>query len=154
LYALKRSIILLLIIFVVGVSCKKKQTPLTYEEVIAVIKRFDEGWKGKNLSIVDSVLAPAYIYFTQSGSSFNRKNLVETAGSSQYLLDSAERLDYKIKLFENTAVVSTRWIGKGVYEGVGFNENQRCSITIIKIDNKVQILSEQCTPIKSLNLLH
>ena len=153
-YALKRSIILLLIIFVVGVSCKKKQTPLTYEEVIAVIKRFDEGWKGKNLSIVDSVLAPAYIYFTQSGSSFNRKNLVETAGSSQYLLDSAERLDYKIKLFENTAVVSTRWIGKGVYEGVGFNENQRCSITIIKIDNKVQILSEQCTPIKSLNLLH
>jgi len=46
---MKRSIILLLIIFVVGVSCKKKQTPLTYEEVIAVIKRFDEGWKGKNL---------------------------------------------------------------------------------------------------------
>ena len=99
---MKRSIILLLIIVIVGVSCKKKQTPLTEEEVIAVVKRFDEGWIGKNLSIVDSVLAPSYIYFTQSGSTFNRKNLVETAGSSEYLLDSAERLDYRIKLFENT----------------------------------------------------
>ena len=151
---MKRSIILLLIIVIVGVSCKKKQTPLTEEEVIAVVKRFDEGWIGKNLSIVDSVLAPSYIYFTQSGSTFNRKNLVETAGSSEYLLDSAERLEYRIKLFENTAVVSTRWIGKGVYKGVDFDENQRCSLTIIKIDNKVQILSEHCTPIKPLNLLH
>lgn len=151
---MKRVIILFLIIVVAGISCKKKQTPLTEEEVITVVKRFDEGWKGKNLSIVDSVLAPAYIYFTQSGGTFNRTNLVETAGSSDYLLNSAERIEYKIKMFENTAVVSTRWIGKGVYKGVDFDENQRCSLTIIKIDNKVQILSEHCTPIKPLNLLH
>jgi len=151
---MKYILTLFLFILVVGISCKKKQSPLTEEEVIAVVKRFDEGWKGKNLSIVDSVLAPSYIYFTQSGSTFNRKNLVETAGSSEYLLESAERIEYKIKLFENTAVVSTRWIGKGVYKGVNFDENQRCSITVIKIDNKVQILSEHCTPIKSLNLLH
>jgi len=151
---MKYILTLFLFILVVGISCKKKQSPLSEEEVIAVVKRFDDGWKGKNLSIVDSVLAPSYIYFTQSGSTFNRKNLVETAGSSEYLLESAERIEYKIKLFENTAVVSTRWIGKGIYKGVNFDENQRCSIAIIKIDNKVQILSEHCTPIKSLNLLH
>lgn len=151
---MKLVLTLFLFVLIVGISCKKKQTPLTEEEVIAVVKRFDEGWKGKNLSIVDSVLAPSYIYFTQSGSTFNRKNLVETAGSSEYLLQSAERIEYKIKLFENTAVVSTRWIGKGVYKGVNFDENQRCSIAIIKIGNKVQILSEHCTPIKPLNLLH
>jgi len=151
---MKRIITLFIISLVVGISCKKKQTPITEEEAIAVVKRFDEGWKGKNFSIVDSVLAPAYIYFTQSGGTFTRINLVETAGSSDYLLDSAERIEYKVKLFENTAVVSTRWIGKGIYKGVTFNENQRCSITIIKIGNKVQILSEHCTPIKALNLLH
>jgi hypothetical protein len=151
---MKYILTLFLFILVVGISCKKKQSPLTEEEVIAVVKRFDDGWKGKNFSIVDSVLAPSYIYFTQSGSTFNRKNLVETAGSSEYLLESAERIEYKIKLFENTAVVSTRWIGKGIYKGVNFDENQRCSIAIIKIDSKVQILSEHCTPIKSLNLLH
>ena len=138
---MKYILTLFLFILVVGISCKKKQSPLTEEEVIAVIKRFDDGWKGKNFSIVDSVLAPSYIYFTQSGSTFNRKNLVETAGSSEYLLESAERIEYKIKLFENTAVVSTRWIGKGIYKGVNFDENQRCSIAIIKKYNQVQILS-------------
>jgi len=80
---MKYILTLFLFILVVGISCKKKQSPLTEEEVIAVVKRFDDGWKGKNLSIVDSVLAPSYIYFTQSGSTFNRKNLVETAGSSE-----------------------------------------------------------------------
>ena len=146
--------LLFFIIFVGGISCKKKQAPLTFEEVISVIKRFDEGWKSKNLLMVDSVLAPAYIYFTQSGGTFGRSKLVETAGSSEYLLDSAERMEYQVELFENTAVVSTRWIGKGVYKGVYFNENQRCSLTMVKINNKVQILSEHCTPIKPLRLFH
>jgi hypothetical protein len=151
---MKAIITLFLIILVGGMSCKKKQTPLTREEVIAVIKRFDEGWKGKNLLLVDSLLAPSYIYFTQSGGTFGRSKLVETAGSSEYLLDSAERMEYQIELFENTAVVSTRWIGKGVYKGVYFDENQRCSLTIIKIKNNVQILSEHCTPINPLHLFH
>ena len=151
---MKAITILFLIILVGGISCKKKQTPLTREEVIAVVKRFDEGWKGKNFSVVDSVLAPSYIYFTQSGGTFVRSKLVETAGSSEYLLDTAERMEYQVELFENTAVVSTRWIGKGVYKGVYFDENQRCSLTIIKIKNNVQILSEHCTPINPLHLLH
>ena len=151
---MKAITILFFIILVGGISCKKKQTPLTREEVIAVVKRFDEGWKGKNFSVVDSVLAPSYIYFTQSGGTFVRSKLVETAGSSEYLLDTAERMEYQVELFENTAVVSTRWIGKGVYKGVYFDENQRCSLTIIKIKNKVQILSEHCTPINPLHLLH
>ena len=145
---------LFFIILVGGISCKKKQTPLTREEVIAVIKRFDEGWKGKNLLLVDSLLAPAYIYFTQSGGTFGRSKLVETAGSSEYILDAAERMEYQVELFENTAVVSTRWIGKGIYKGVYFDENQRCSLTIIKIKNQVQILSEHCTPINPLHLFH
>lgn len=145
---------LLILLSIGGMSCKQKQSPLTTEEVIAVIKRFDQGWKSKNLLMVDSVLAPAYIYFTQSGGTFGRSSLVETAGSSAYLLDSTDRLEYQVELYENTAVVSTRWIGKGVYKGVYFDENQRCSLTIIKINNKVQILSEHCTPIKALRLFH
>ena len=135
-------------------ACRKKQSPLTREEVIQVIKRFDAGWKNKNLKAVDSVLAPAYIYFTQSGGIFGRKNLVQTAGSPEYTLDTVERTEFYVELYENTAVVSTRWQGKGMYKEVYFNENQRCSLTIIKTNGKVEILSEHCTPIKSNRVLH
>lgn len=104
--------------------------------------------------MVDSVLAPAYIYFTRSGGIFQRSNLVETAGSPEYLLDTMERMEYFVKLYENSAVVSTRWQGKGTYKGVYFNEDQRCSLTVIKNNDKVQILSEHCTPIKPTRLFH
>ncbi len=135
-------------------SCKKKQTPLTEAEVINVIKRFDDGWHNKNLKEVDSVLAPAYIYFTQSGGTFSRDGVVQTAGSSTYSLDSVNRSNIIVQLYENTAVVSTRWKGKGMYRGASFDEDQRCSIIIIKKGDKVEILSEHCTPIKTVKIFH
>lgn len=147
--------IALIFLMVAGLlSCQKKSSPLTREEVIAVIRKFDEGWRTKNLKMVDSVLAPSYIYFTQSGGIFGRKNLVQTAGSPEYSLESMDRLEFYVELFENTAVVSTRWLGKGVYKGVDFNEDQRCSLTIVKIKGQVSILSEHCTPIKPVRVLH
>jgi len=136
------------------VSCTKKQAPLTRQEVIAVIKNFDDAWKNKNLKKVDSVLAPSYIYFTQSGGIFARENLVQTAGSPDYTLDTFERSHYFVELFENTAVVSTKWVGKGTYIGVPFDEIQRCSLTIIKANGKVEILTEHCTPIKPNRVIH
>jgi Domain of unknown function (DUF4440) len=135
-------------------SCKKKQPALTEEEVINVIKRFDDGWRNKNLKEVDSVLAPAYIYFTQSGGTFSRDGVVQTAGSETYSLERMERSGFVVQLYQNTAVVSTRWKGKGIYRGVPFDEDQRCSITVIKTGDKVEILSEHCTPIKTAGRFH
>lgn len=134
-------------------SCKK-QPPLTSDEVIAVIKSFDSSWLSKNLKGVDSVLAPSYVYFTQSGGIFSRGNLVATAGSEEYTLDKMNRMEFHVQLYQTTAVVSTRWQGKGMYKGVPFDEDQRCSVTVIKHDGKVEILSEHCTPIKPGRILH
>lgn len=151
---MKFTAVILLLFTVGAASCGSKEYPLTREEAIAAIRRFDEGWKNKDLKTVDSVLAPSYIYFTQSGGVFSRENLVKTAGSPNYSLDTTERTQYFVELYENTAVVSTRWMGKGFYNGVYFDEIQRCSLTIIKAEGKVQILSEHCTPIKPSHIIH
>lgn len=148
-----KSFTIICLLLVTFSSCIRKQI-LTEEEVINVIKRFDEGWRNKNLKAVDSVLAPSYIYFTQSGGTFIRDSVVTTAGSPAYVLESMDRAEFKIKLYGNTAVVSTRWQGKGNYKGVPFNEDQRCSITIIKHNNKIEILTEHCTPIKGNRIFH
>ncbi len=121
---------------------------LTRDEVIAAIHAFDTGWKNKNAGTVDSVLSPSYIYFTQSGGIFDRKNIVHTAGSPDYQLDSMLRKQFDIKIEGNTAVVNTTWYGKGSYFATPFNETQRCSITVIKRAGKVEILAEHCTVVK------
>jgi hypothetical protein len=143
----------LFIIISIFTSCSKKQV-LTEKEVLDVIHSFDSGWVNKNLRQVDSVLAPGYIYFTQSGGVFSRDGVVQTAGSPAYTLDSMDRSDFMVELLGNTAIVSTRWRGRGKYHEQAFDENQRCSITVIKQNDKVQIFSEHCTPIKQARIFH
>ena len=135
-------------------SCKPTQPPLTREEVINAIRQFDAGWKNKDLKAVDSVLAPNYIYFTQSGGTFSRDSVVATAGSPTYSLESVNRSAFYVQLYDNIAIVSTRWQGKGIYHGKPFDEDQRCSLTISKLNGKVEILSEHCTPIKTNSIFH
>ncbi len=146
-----RNLILLIAITAIC-SCNKQD--ITEAEVITVIKKFDDGWLNKNLRSVDSVLAPAYIYFTQSGGTFSRDSVVATAGENSYILHDMSRTEFTVTLYDNTAIVSTRWKGKGAYRGVPFDEDQRCSITLIKKNGKVEILSEHCTPIKGNRIFH
>jgi hypothetical protein len=142
------NFIVLLLLFACTSKPRPADLPLTETEVMAVISKFDEGWKNKKNELVDSVLSDQYLYFTQSGHTFNRPNLVETAGSEVYTLQDMERESQTILLEGNTAVVNTVWKGKGMYHGEAFNDKQRCSVTIVKHEGKVKILSEHCTPIK------
>ena len=135
-------------------ACRQPTTPLTREEAVSVIDRFDEGWRNKNLELVDSVLSPDYIYFTQSGGTFSRDSVVATAGAPSYTLEKMSRSEIYIQISGNTAIASTRWKGKGVYRGTPFDEDQRCSIVIVKKGDKVEILSEHCTPIRRMILFH
>lgn len=133
-------------------SCTKNN--ITEQEVMAAINRFDDGWEHKNLKAVDSVLSPSYIYFTQSGGTFSRDSVVATAGENSYLLERVSRSEFVITIDENTAVVSTRWKGKGSYRGTPFDEDQRCSVVLVKKNNRVEILSEHCTPVKANHIFH
>ncbi len=148
-----RNNLFFLFAVIVMSSCEQKDA-ITKEEVINAINKFDSGWENKNHHAVDSVLSPAYIYFTQSGSTFSRDSVVATAGANSYILQDMSRSELAITLYGNTAIVSTRWKGKGVYRGMPFNEDQRCSIVLIKKDNRVEILSEHCTPITSSSIFH
>lgn len=141
------------VLFFIGFwACTNKNTAvLTEQEVLEVMNKFDQGWKEKNASLVDSVLSSKYLYFTQSGKTFNRQSLVETAGSDEYRLQTMERENLTVQIEGNTAVVNTIWKGKGVYHGEEFNDRQRCSVTIVKNNGKVMILAEHCTPILQAN---
>ena len=125
-----RNVLFFLLAVTALYSCNRSS--ITEEEVIAAIKKFDNGWENKNLHTVDSVLSHSYVYFTQSGGIFSRDSVVATAGSPSYVLHNMCRSEYVVTLYDNTAIVSTRWKGRGTYRGVPFDEDQRCSITLIK----------------------
>jgi ketosteroid isomerase-like protein len=143
-----RKIICIIFFIAFTLGCSKKEKLLTEQEVYAVINKFDEGWRNKNAELVDSVLSEKYLYFTQSGHIFTRPNIISTAGSDIYELQTMERENLTMQIEGDAAVVNTIWKGKGYYHGEQFNDKQRCSITIVKHDGQVKILAEHCTPIK------
>jgi hypothetical protein len=151
---MKHTFFLSIIIALVSSCGQKKEKMavqedlLTKEEVYAVIDKFDEGWRNKNAALVDSVLSEHYVYYTQSGNAFNRPNLIATAGSDVYQLQTMERENLTIQIEGNAAVINTIWKGKGYYHGEQFDDKQRCSITIVKHNGAVKILAEHCTSIK------
>lgn len=127
---------------------KPETESLTKEEVYNAVTAFDNAWKSKSAPAVDSILSPAYIYFTPSGNIFSRDSIINTAGSDIYFLTRADRLISDIQVDGNTAVVNTRWQGKGNYRGEPFDDDQRCSITVIKINGLVKIISEHCSTVQ------
>ena len=145
-----KKILILLIITTsfITLSCKQKKDILTAKDIQAVISRFDNGWKNKDTAAVDAVLSGNYIYFTQSGGTYDRQNVMKTAASAEYKLEKYSREEISYRIEGNTAIVNTVWIGIGTYRGKPFADTQRCSMTIIKKDDKTQILSEHCTVIK------
>lgn len=148
---MKKMIYLLTVVTLVscfGIGKKPSTELLTKEEVYEAITAFDNAWKNKNAPTVDSVLSTAYIYFTPSGNVFSRDSIVATAASDTYSLEFVERIISDIQLDGNTAVVNTRWQGTGIYRNQLFDDDQRCSITLLKKDGRIQILSEHCTEIK------
>ena len=72
-------------------GCLQKEKELTEQEVYAVLDKFDQGWEKKNSNLVDSVLSEHYVYYTQSGKPFDRKNIIATAGSDVYQLQTMDR---------------------------------------------------------------
>lgn len=150
---LVQTITFVFIISIMLTSCMK-QDILSEKEVVDTINRFDRPWETKNMKGVDSVLSPAYIYFTQSGNEFNRDSVVATAGQNNYLLSKMSRNEFHVTITGNTAVVSTRWKGAGSYNGEPFDEDQRCSIVVIKNEGRIAILSEHCTPVRIKRIFH
>jgi hypothetical protein len=137
---------LCLVLLLIG--CRPHEDMLTKEEVTIVMDQFDKGWKEKRASLVDSVLSQHYIYFTQSGNTFSRAGLLATADSDVYQLQDMSREQLSVQIDGNAAVVNTIWSGKGFYHGERFEDRQRCSVTIVKHQGTVKILSEHCTPIR------
>ena len=94
-FEIMRKHILFFLLMVIALnSCKQKPSPLTEEEVINVINKFDDGWRNKNMDAVDTALSPGYVYFTQSGGIFSRDSVVATAGEATYSLENMSRSEW------------------------------------------------------------
>ena len=124
-------------------------TNLTKEEVTAFLNTYDNAWNLKQQTVVDSLYASQYKYFTSVGGVSSRARNLEILAADYYKLISASRTEVDISIEGNIAIVSSRWQGNGIWQGEPFNDNQRCGLVIQKQGKELKLLSEHCVDISS-----
>ena len=98
---------------------------------------------------MDSLYASQYKYFTSVGGVSSRARNLEILAADYYKVISAQRTEIEISIDGNTAIVSSRWRGNGIWQGEPFNDNQRCGLVIQKQGKELKLLSEHCVDISS-----
>lgn len=112
-----------------------------------VIARYDAAWSARDEVALQRLIAPTFVYFTSRGGEWSRSRWFTFMLSPAYQLKAAERTEVVVVPSGDVAVASTRWIGRGSYEGRPFNDDQRCSIVLARTHQSWRILSEHCTQI-------
>jgi len=143
----KTTVFFLFIVCLLGFSgnaVAQKQTEQT-DEVLQTLKKYDAAWNKKDSAAVGTILAPDYIYFNSTGGISTRQQTLDFLESPTYILTFVERSEIQTRRMGNTAVVGSRWKGKGTYDKGEINDDQRCSLVFAKAGKQWLLLSEHCT---------
>ena len=153
-----RLVVLSAAISVFIVSCgtnqekEKSEDSLTETEVKDFMRKYDQIWASRDTGLMKQAMDDHYIYFTSTGSTRGRSDIISWfTPAGKYKVEKAERSEISIRLKGNTGIVSSRWIGNGSFGDEKFNDDQRCSLVIQKIDGKLKLLAEHCTQIAGRN---
>ena len=146
-----------IVLFVIGsiiFGCNDKtaqsanEEALTEKEVRDFINEYDNMWAKRDTTAMKESMSENYIYFTSIGNTSNRERIISWfTPVDKYKVDTAVRSEINVTIHGNTAIVSTRWIGSGTFDGERFRDDQRCSLTIQKKAGKLKLISEHCTQI-------
>lgn len=111
---------------------------------------YDNSWNKKDAAGVSSVLADGYTYFTSNGGLTDRKRTLEFLASPDYRLTFVERSEITLHTISgDTAIVSSRWKGRGTYGKEQINDDQRCGMVFVRREKQWKLLSEHCVQIAS-----
>ena len=116
--------------------------------VLAAVQAFDEAWAAKDSAAAGRWLTPSYRYFTSTGGVWSRAQLLELLVAPAYRVERAQRTVLEPRITGTTAVVSSRWQGQGTFPGGTFNDDQRCSLVLLKEGQAWRLLAEHCTQIR------
>ena len=116
-------------------------------QINELIQRYDAAWLKKDVAAVSETMSPEYVYFSSDGKLSDRQWMLDFLQKKSYKLDRSERSEIEIHRTGSTAVVSSRWIGTGSYDGKPINDDQRCGIVLSRVKGRWRIVSEHCTQI-------
>jgi len=156
---MKRILPLVAIIFAASLLNGPSNNPQTAGHVertqAAVEQEFqalEQAWanavKHQDAGKMDRIQAEEYVFTDPAGRLWTKARELETIKSGSLTIDSFELSDVKVRLYDNTAVVTLRVVWNGQSNGVDISGPQRMTDAFVKRDGRWQCVASQATRIR------
>ena len=116
----------------------------TEAQLRASVAAHDSAWQAKDSVGVAQWLAPEYVYVTSTGDLSSREQSLEFLADPTYRLTQVVRSDISITIAGPVARVTSRWEGRGKYEGRPVLDDQTCGQTWVWREGRWQLFTEHC----------
>jgi ketosteroid isomerase-like protein len=93
----------------------------------------------------ERMFADDYLMVLPDSSTLTKARAVAELRSREITWKSATGEDMQVRVYGDTAVVTGRFLGKGVYKGKPLNEHQRFTSVWAKRDGRWQAIAEHAT---------
>lgn len=130
-----------------GLHAAQLHAQTTDPAILSTVHALDSAWARRDTVTIRRLIAPDYIYFSSLGGTRDADWLVRLVASPEYHLDYVQRSDLVAYQWAQTAVVSTRWVGRGRYGKETIDDDQRCSLVLTRSTGAWRVVSEHCTQI-------
>jgi ketosteroid isomerase-like protein len=125
-------------------NAKKNQT---IKDVMATEQAWVRAHIDLDLHVLDQIMADDYLAVGGEGELIDKAQTLASYGSGERHWDVAEGDEYRVHLFDRTALVYGRWRGVGKNQGKPFDYIARFISVYVQQEGRWQMVSAQSTPI-------
>lgn len=111
-------------------------------------QRWTTAWLEHDAELVESMMAPEYVYIAPNGKMLTRDQILDIVRSPDYRLLWGGRSEVSITAAaSDIAIVVSRWRGQGKYQGQRFRDDHRCTSTLVRRAGQWLLIHEHCSAI-------
>jgi ketosteroid isomerase-like protein len=119
------------------------------EKVLSLEKKWTDGYKHRDISILSSLLAEDFVITVEDGSTYGKEGYISHSADSTVHVEVAELSDLRVRVHGNVAVVTGAYHEVGSSKGKHYEYHDRLTDVWMKNDGRWQVIaSHYSVPMK------
>jgi Domain of unknown function (DUF4440) len=126
-------------------SVRGQTTGAAVQEVMEAKRQYDEAQLKNDSEWFERMFAADYLAVLTDASTLTKARAIQELRSREITWDWVRAEDTHVRVYEDAAVVTGRFLGNGKYKGQPMTENQRFTSVWIKRNGRWQAIAEHFT---------
>jgi ketosteroid isomerase-like protein len=153
---MKRNLLLIAVVFTASLLLLRSQTnqpdhasepPKSGQAFQTLEQEWADAVKRRDVEAIDRLQADEYVFTDPAGQVWTKTRELDTIKAGDLQIASFELSEVKVRLYDNTAVVTLRIVWHGKFRDTDISGPQRMTDVFVKRDGRWQCVASQATRI-------